>query len=86
MKDDLVGLYLLREGMSGREDTENVYEVHLIDGQLMAGFAEGDNVRVKGVMRYKATEDYFGDVPEGLVRPYVMEVKSIKAETATAPY
>lgn len=81
---DLLGLHLVREGTNGRKDTEEDFEVYAHDLQKLAGVQEGDTVTVKGVLRYKDTEDYYGGAPEGPVRPYCMDVKLHQPDKAPA--
>lgn len=78
-----LSLHLIREGQGDHRDVEEDFEVYCLNAQEAAGISEGDIVHVKGVMRYKESEDYFGGSPQGHVKPYVMEIKQ-KTEEVTA--
>jgi hypothetical protein len=78
-----LSLHLIREGQGDHRDIEEDFEVYCLNAQEAAGISEGDIVHVKGVMRYKESEDYFGGSPQGHVKPYVMEIKQ-KTEEVTA--
>jgi len=67
-------LHLLREGRGEYRDIEEDFEVYTLNVQEIAGINEGDILQVKGVMRAKEPEDYFG-MPSGEIKPYVSELK-----------
>lgn len=79
---DKLGLYLLRPGMNDRKDTEEHLVVHALNRKDLQGIEVGETVEVKGVLRYREAEDYFGGAPEGKVLPYFMALKVRKPEAA----
>lgn len=81
---DRIGLYLSRPGMNGREDTEEHLVAYALNRKDLQGIEVGETVEVKGVLRYREAEDYFGGAPEGKVLPYFMALKVRKPE-AVAP-
>lgn len=75
-------LHLLREGQGDHKDIEEDFEIYCLNAQEASGISEGDIIHVKGVMRYKEPEDYFGGSLSGQVKPYVMEIKQKTKEVA----
>lgn len=80
--DGLIHLYLVREGKGSYEDAKEVFQVFTLDIKKLEGLGDGALVQVKGVLRYKEAEDYFGAAPSGPVRPYVMEIKVLERDPA----
>lgn len=79
--DGKLYLSLTREGSGDYKDINEDFEVYTLEPQKVDGLNHGDLVQVKGVLRYKEAEDYFGAASSGPVRPYVMEMKVFAPET-----
>jgi hypothetical protein len=77
-------LHLKREGQGDYRDVSEDFEVYFPNAQDVAGISEGDTVQVKGLLRYKEPDDYFGGSPSGPVKPYVKELKVYTAKDAPA--
>lgn len=73
--DGKIYLHLVREGQGSHSDVEEDFEVYILNPQELAGIEDGALLQVKGVLRYKEAEDYFGGTAGGPLRPYVMEMK-----------
>ena len=67
-EEGMICLSLSREGAAEEE-----FVVYTLTLQDLAGISEGDVIEVKGVLRYKEPEDFFGASSHGTVKPYVME-------------
>lgn len=80
--DGKLYLSLTREGSGDYKDINEDFEVYTFEPQKIDGLNEGDLVQIKGVLRYKEAEDYFGASSSGSVRPYVMEMKVFAPETS----
>ncbi len=72
-------LHLIREGQGDYRDIEEDFEVYTLNEQEIAGLQEGQVVQVKGLMRAREPEDYFG-CPSGKIKPYLKEINGKKSE------
>ncbi|MDP2167951.1 MAG: hypothetical protein Q8J64_06445 [Thermodesulfovibrionales bacterium] len=73
-------LHLVREGQNGHADTIEDFVVYTATAEELDGIEAGQIVEVKGVIRPKDREDYFGDT-RSPIKPYLKELK-ILTETA----
>lgn len=76
----LIYLFISREG-SGQYEGKSIdedFQVYMLNAQEVDGLHPESIIKVKGVLRYREAEDYFGDLPEGKVRPYVMDMKVLR--------
>lgn len=80
--DGRIHLHLVREGQGSYKDSDEDFQVFTLDIKKLDGLRDGALVQVKGVLRYKEAEDYFGATSSGPVRPYVMEIKVLEPEPA----
>lgn len=83
-----ISLYLVREGDGDYSDVTGNFEVYTLNGYTLnahdvAGIPVGSTLEVRGVIKYKEPEDYFGGPPSGPVRPYVKTLKVYKPEETT---
>jgi hypothetical protein len=83
--DGIIFLYLEREGTGDREPVKEDFQIFTLNAQEVDGLEPGMIIKAKGVLRYKEAEDFFGDTPEGKVRPYIMELKTLGA-TGKEPF
>ena len=77
--DGKICLHLLREGQGDYKDIEEDFEVYALTAQEIVGINKGQVIQVKGVMRAREPEDYFG-VPSGKIKPYVKEINGRQSE------
>lgn len=76
--DSLV-LRVIRQGGEGYDDIQEEFSVHALNDQDFRGLKAEDTVQVKGTLRSKEGEDYFGS-PSGEIRPYVADIKQCTSE------
>jgi hypothetical protein len=75
VEEEKLSLVLSREG----SEEEEHFEVYSLNRQDLSGISEGDCVKLKGLLRYKEAEDFFGDTSaHGTVKPYIMEIEQVK--------
>lgn len=79
IEGDKIFLHIEREGKGEYEDISEDFEVYALDMSHLSNVKAGDLIQVKGCIRYKESEDYFGGSPQGPVRPYCMEIKLAEA-------
>lgn len=84
--DGKLSLHLVREGQGSYKDIEEDFEVYALNAQQVTSLPDWTMVQVKGVLRYKEAEDYFGGTSSGPVRPYVMELKVIETKPEQEAY
>ena len=76
-----IHIHLIREGSGNYPDVEEDFEVYTMNSQEISGIEVGSLIQVKGMMRARDPEDYFG-MPSGAIKPYVSEMKVIEKITA----
>jgi len=63
----------LREGRDGYADVEENFELWIQTGKDCEDYQPGDLVEIKGLLRTKDPEDFFG-APGGIIRPYIQYI------------
>ncbi len=66
-------LHIHLEGKKGYSDKEADFEIYAVDSQMVSVLKAGQTVYVKGMMKSKDKEGYFGETT-GLIRPYAEDI------------
>lgn len=86
--EGVIFLHLFRQGQGSFQDIEEDFILYTLNAQDVAGLQEGDTIKVKGLLRAKEPEDYFGE-KNGTIKAYIMsEINILKMqdEPAGEPY
>lgn len=77
-----ISIHLSREGKDGYKDTEEEFKVYAFTASEASGVKAGDFIQVKGLLRAREPEDYFG-MPSGAIKAYAMEIRISNKDKAT---